>query len=287
MSQLSGVMDSPERVLSLSAPRAQPWREQINRGFHRLGFRLNSHHVWMLFVDLFGLVWIWIFWGVWVTGLEQASFIQQAASYVFEFDVLFVFMILFRALFMAAMFLAHLASSMLALFVINLVWFTYTYVITFFYLPTENSKFPSILIFWFVIRFFSSLIAAHKCFTNHQKVGFTFPKFHRHWISVIATNKFIRIVPFMFEIQALMLWLSRKTLVPLVDFFIVRDIALQVEVLMARQTNKSYQGPPRVARTYIIGGVFLFGLAVLLFAPLFYVVDSGQCYIQPASDGRT
>jgi hypothetical protein len=171
---------------------------------------------------------------------------------------------------MAGMLLAHLASSMLALFVINLLWFTYTYVITFFYLPTENSKFPPSLMFYFLTRFFSSLIAAHKCFTNRQKVGFSFPKFYRHWISVAATNTFIRIVPFMFEIHTLMLWLSRTTLVPLVDFFIIRDTTLQLEVLIARQTSPSYRGPPRVARTYLIGGLFLFGLA-LLCVPLFFM----------------
>jgi hypothetical protein len=143
--------------------------------------------------------------------------------------------------------------------------------ITFVYLPTENSELPPTLIFYFLTRFVSSLIAAHKCFTNRHKVGFTFTKFYRHWISVIATNKFLRIVPFVFEIQTLMLWLSRKTLVPLVDFFIVRDVALQLEVLMARQTSKSYQGPPRVARTYVIGGLLLLLLAALLFGPLFFI----------------
>jgi tetrahydromethanopterin S-methyltransferase subunit F len=89
---------------------------------------------------------------------------------------------------------------------------------------------------------------------------------------ISLNTTFVRACPFVFEIDTIVKWISRKTQVSLGDFFIVRDVSLQLEQLVARQMNPKYGERSRPMQ--VVGWGMVIALGVLLFVPLFFFTDS-------------
>jgi hypothetical protein len=86
-------------------------------------------------------------------------------------------------------------------------------------------------------------------------------------------NRFIRVVPFVFEIQTLFLWLSRRTLISLTDYFIMRDIGLQLEILIARQVHPNARDPPKPVNSRLTSILLLIVCAAVVFGPLLALAE--------------
>ena len=143
-----------------------------------------------------------------------------------------------------------------------------------FYLYSQTRNIDSSLQFYIFVRFCWHLIAEHKCFRGRRIVAFKYPNFERDWRSMLYFNEFIRICPFVFEIQTILIWMSQKTKVPLLQFFVIRDAQLQLEDVICRQTNPKYVKPQKDQKNYLKGGLLLLLFAVILFVPLFFMAES-------------
>jgi hypothetical protein len=254
--QLSGIVNNPDKALGVSAP-AQPLLEQIAGTFHRPGLAQSAHRTYGLVLDCISFLWLLIFWSTWAAA--------DAPSYAFALDAVLVLILWVHALFALIVVFAHVASNFHLLFVTNIVWFIYTYVISFFALPNRTGT----LYVYFILRFIDALVIAHACFTARRLIGVPCPHFGLEYISVIIRNKFIRLVPFVFEIQTAFMWLARRTLIPLADFFVLRDVQLQLEVHIARQANPKSGDAPSLINTRAISAVLLLACAAVIIGPLF------------------
>ena len=270
----SGIIDNPEFTLGMDVQKSPSFKEQVKYVFSRKGAISSQHHMWALILDTISFVVILIWWGTWVSGDEQASLIANSSSFTFKIDIGFIFILFIHVVFSLTLVWCDLAGRYFILYIINVIWMAYTYCITYFFIPTQNRNVGGSLTFFFLLRFVAALVMAHKCFVGRANIAFKYPNFNLNWRSIIATNTFVRICPFVFEIQTILLWMTQETYTGLIDFMIVRDISLQLEILIAEQANPSYDDPPKPRRRGLTGGILLFVLALLLFGPLFFMTDS-------------
>ena len=270
----SGIIDNPEFTLGMDVRKSPSFKEQVKYVLSRKGGISTHHHVWALILDTISFLVILICWGTWVSGDEEASLVANSSSFTFKIDIGFIFILFIHVVFSLTLLWCDLAGRYFILYIINVVWMAYTYCITYFYIPTQNRNVDGSLTFFFFLRFLAALVMAHKCFIGRDNIAFKYPNFNMDWRSIIAMNTFIRICPFVFEIQTILLWMTQETYTGLIDFMIVRDISLQLEILIAQQANPSYDDPPKPRRRALTGGVLLFILALLLFGPLFFMTDS-------------
>ena len=270
----SGIIDNPEFTLGMDVQKSLGIKEQVTTILKRKGGISTQHNVWALIVDTISFIVLLICWGTWVSGDEQASLISNSSSFTFNIDVGFVFILFIHVAFSLTLFWCELADRYFSLYIVNVVWMAYTYCMTYFYIPVENRNVSGSLTLYFLLRFLAALIIAHKCFVGRINISFKYPNFALNWRSIIASSKFIRICPFVFEIQTILFWMAQDTYTKLMDFMIFRDMALQLEALIAEQADPKYDDPPKSQKRICTGGVLMFILALLLFGPLFFMTES-------------
>ena len=266
-----GIMNNPTESLAMSPEKHDNFFKQAMRAMNRSGLIETTHSTVLIIVDVISLILLLILWGLWDHGGDPSSPLDGDSSYIFKIDVLFIFMLLIHVIFMLVCYAFSLSSNHIGLYFVNLIWFLYTYCLSFYYLTSKNRGVPPSLEFYFFVRFFWHLVAAHKCFRGRRIVAFKYPNFTKDSSIIFAMNKFIRVCPFVFEIQTILIWMSQKTKVYLLDFFVVRDIAMQLEDLISIQTKQSSQSSTKNQHIFLKGGILLILLALIIFVPLFFM----------------
>jgi len=108
-----------------------------------------------------------------------------------------------------------------------------------------------------------------------MKQTFNYPNFSKDYMFIKIVNSFVHKCPFVFEIQTIINWISKKTYVSLSDFFIVNDISLQLEILVADQTNLNKNKDPTEKKGKISGTILLVIMVFFIFGPLFFLSSGG------------
>lgn len=269
-----GIMNDPAKTYKLTKSRPKPFIKQFVQTMSKAGLIETIHSTVMLILDVVSFLLLLILWGMWTHGTDSQSPKDSGMTYVFKIDVAYVFILLIQTVFSLACYAFSLSSNHIALYITNVIWFLYTYCICNFYLYSQTRNIDSSLQFYIFVRFCWHLIAEHKCFRGRRIVAFKYPNFERDWRSMLYFNEFIRICPFVFEIQTILIWMSQKTKVPLLQFFVIRDAQLQLEDVICRQTNPKYVKPQKDQKNYLKGGLLLLLFAVILFVPLFFMAES-------------
>ena len=248
------VINNPEHSLALTSPGAT-FKEQVEYTTRRIGLIDTNHKGWLLIVDIISFIVLYVNWSKWI---------QDESNSNASISISFIFVLLIQAVFTALCYYCSVSSSRCILFILNIIMFIYTYLICFIYLPTCNRKTFSTLRFYFLCRFYSHLIIAHQIFVGRTICSFNFPNFTKEWRSIIVINKFIHRFPYVFEIQTIFLWMSKKTYVSLTDFFIIRNINLQLEILIAKQTSKNTDNKPPKKKSNFLTGILIFLVAIVI-----------------------
>ena len=272
---LTGNPNEPRDSLGMDVEKPPTFIEQFKYTMRRAGLIETQHSMVMMILDVISFFLILVLWGMWTHGTEATSPIEGGTKYVFRIDVLFIFMLLIQTIFSLTCYAFSLSSNHIGLYVVNAIWFLYTYCISFYYIASENREVPASLQFYFFVRFFWHLVAAHKCFRGRRIVAFKYPNFVKDWRLIFSMNKFIRICPFVFEIQTILIWMSQKTKVYLLDFFVIRDVAMQLEDLICLQSNPNQESQSKKGQNrFLKGGLLLLLFAIIIFVPMFFMASS-------------
>ncbi|OHT00564.1 hypothetical protein TRFO_07893 [Tritrichomonas foetus] len=272
-----GIMNDPISSLALDVEKPPGFFDQFVSSMSRAGLIETSHSFLLLIIDVISFILLLILWGMWTHGQESRSPLDTSGtSFVFKIDVAYVFILLIHVIFSLACYAFSLSSNHIGLYITNVIWFIYTYCICNFLISAKSRTIDPSLQFYIFIRFFWHLVAEHKCFRGRRIVAFKYPNFTRDWRFMLYVNKFIRICPFVFEIQTILIWMSQKTKVPLLSFFAIRDVELQLENVIAQQSDPKAKDPNRNQRMYLKGGLLLLVIALILFIPLFFLSSGTQ-----------
>ncbi|OHT17507.1 hypothetical protein TRFO_02545 [Tritrichomonas foetus] len=269
-----GIMNNPEESLCMNVEKPPGFIQQFKTSMTRSGLIETSYSTVLMIIDVISFLLLLILWGMWSHGDDTSSPLDGGgASYIFKIDVLFIFMLLIQVCFSLLCYAFSLSSNHIALYFVNVIWFIYTYCISFFYIASKNRSTPGSLQFYFFVRFFWHLVAAHKIFRGRRIVAFKYPNFVKDYQLIFYMNKFIRICPFVFEIQTILIWMSQKTKVYLLDFFVIRDVSMQLENLICQQSNPNTENSNKNQHIFLKGGLLLLLLAVILFVPMFFMAS--------------
>lgn len=267
------VIEDPVKELHMRGDQAPHVKDQIKQFFGHIGALETSHSTWLLLLDMISFIILFACWGSWTSGDSEAALESDQVA-TFQINAPFIMILFFHILFTLALYWSQMSSHYLFLFCTSAVWLVIYYCIIFFYIPSVSRSIPLSAYIFFTFRFFCSILVAHKCVVGREVLAFKYPNFALDWVTIMGFDIFMRACPFVFEINSLLQWMSRDTFLPLLDFFIIRDLALQLEVLIARQMNPSYGEPRKPGTMRLIGAGLLAALAALLFIPLFFFLDS-------------
>lgn len=269
-----GVISNPEIALGLQT-KVDPMLDTIKHSMEQVNLKGTSHSMWLMFIDFISFLVLLICWNRWTNSDDSLGNITE--KFVFSFNVLFIFMLIIHVVFTFSVYYCVLSYKYFEMFWVHLVWLLWTILMSFFFVPSQSRKITGSLKFYLVLRYLSHLIAGHKIFIGKINIAFKYPNFKQKGKVISWTNQFIRACPFAFEIQTLLLWMSQYTYVSLTDYFIIRDIKGQIEILMAEQARgeEIYVKQHR----YLIGGIGILLLLILLFGPLFFMVKGSDATI--------
>lgn len=262
--------------LGMIVEKPVPFIQQFKSSMTKAGLVDTPHSTVMMVIDVISFILILILWGTWTHSDSNGS-IGGDSGYVFKIDVAFIFILLIQTCFSLLCYAFSLSSNHIGLYFVNLIWFLYTYCMSFYYIQSQQREVPASLQFFFFVRFCWHLVAAHKCFRGRRIVAFKYPSFVKDYKYIFYMNKFIRICPFVFEIQTILIWMSQKTKLYLLDFMVIRDVSMQLEDLICQQTDPNYYDydePDSKKKTQNIclkGGILLLLLAIILFVPMFFM----------------
>ena len=272
-----GIVNDPEKAYGLNVDPTDSIIKQFRDSFNQQTLRDSVHRKIILFMDLFSFFILVCCWNSWVTTTE-GDVTGSVEMPQIKVTVLFVFIMIIHVVWMFVVYWAQLANRYIVLFVAHNLWLIYSVLLTFYYLGSKGTM-NSSLQFFIILRIISHLITAHKCVKGGVLSSFVYPDFARHSTLIIVKNKFMRIVPFAFEIQMLLEYISQETCVGLMDYFIINDIKSQIEILIAEQTRPGHDDKYRRSNRYLTAGMGLLVLLLMLFLPLFFMCeDTPQTY---------
>ena len=265
-----GIINDPIQQLGMKARKPLSVVQYLREQFSRKSLRSTSHKTIALILDLISLVRLVILWSFWENSYSQV--VPTAVNYTFRIGVSFVFVCLVHVVFTLLVYFLQLAQNYFGLLIVNALWVTYTLAINFFYLASRWSGLPDTLYLFIIIRLLSHIVVAHKCYTGRVFVTFRCPRFIKNHGPIKFVNRFIRSVPFVFELQTLLTWMIEPTKVSLHDFFLVRDVAMRLEILISRQMELAHAADKKQRRIFR-GMIWLLLFLALVFIPLFILVE--------------
>ncbi|OHT14977.1 hypothetical protein TRFO_14644 [Tritrichomonas foetus] len=289
-----GIMDDPIRNLGMNIPQTRTFFDAVKEAMKRTWLRSSSHHTYMLVIDIISFFLLLAWWLDWERGNDEYA---SNGNYSFRVNALYVFILVIHVIFCLSVYFCCLGDLHFPLFLVEFVWLVYEFSIIFFYIRSKNKYFPGTAQFYIFLRILQHLIAAHKCFCGRTYVSYHYPQFITEWKQIRLFDKFIRWCPFVFEIQTILLWIGKPTLVPLVDFCIIRDMELQLEIMICNKYDKKYNEKPEIDnnnidpkiqykkkeeersknRTRICCGICSLILFIfIVFIPLFFLVQSTE-----------
>ncbi|OHT03298.1 hypothetical protein TRFO_29340 [Tritrichomonas foetus] len=264
--------DDPVATLALNA-ESLPLKSQIAFAESNRGLIITSHSFVSTLIDMICFVLLAILWTTWTSG-DENNLLSSAASFSFQIDFLFIFVLICHVVFMLAYIYMHLAKNLLSMFILNVIWLLYTYCMSFFYIPSVNRNYNKGSLYLYVfLRILSALITCHRVSRGKKVVEYQFPSFRKEWRRIIFANNFILICPFIFEIECVLNWMSHDTYVGILDFMMIRDVSMRLEILISSQMDPHADDPPEKERNWIIGGGILLIFLALLFGPLFFMTS--------------
>lgn len=268
-----GIINDPVEQLGMKAKKPASTVSYLREQFQRKSLRSTAHKTIALSFDLVSLVLLIILWNYWETG--QTNVLVRSNDYTFRISVSFVFILLVHVVFTLVVYFLQVAQNYFWLLIVNGLWMVYSLGLNFFYLGARSPGLPGSLYLFLFIRLIAHIVVAHKCYTGRIFVTFRCPRFVKNHRPIIFANRFVRAVPFVFELQNLLTWMIEPTKVSLHDFFLVRDIAMRLEILISRQIETSHKQDKNQQR-FCHGMTWLFIFIALVFIPLFILVDKGD-----------
>ena len=246
----------------------------LKRNLESRGLIEGNHSLIMNIIDAITLLLLILFWTTWSKD-KAGSLIESATmNYAFQIDVLFIFILIIHVVFMLFFDYCHIAKVLYPMIFVNLIWLSYTYCMSFFYIPVANRNYnkPSLYIFVF-LRILASIVACHRIQKGKVVVEYQLLSFEKNWKSIIIKNNFILMCPFIFEVQSILMWMSRKTYVGLIDFMMILDFGMNLEILISQHFDPKSKGHPEKQKVFLVGGFIIFLFLVLLFGPLFFMTS--------------
>jgi hypothetical protein len=237
--------------------------KSIKIAFSRRGLKETVHHAGIVFLDVLSFFLLITWWEFWIGGYNE--------NYTFRMSASLIFILLIHLTFMLVVLFYQLAPNYFRLFVVNIVWLLFTLVAFFWSLPVGIDGRDSSVYFYVYVRIIAHLIIAHKCRTGRVFESVKAPRFERNWRRIIFTNRFFRKCPFFFEIHTLLLWMIEKTKVKLSDFFLIRDLTLQLEILIAKQARHEARKPERKVCRVLF---YLILFAGMIVTPMSFLVSA-------------
>lgn len=277
-----GIIANPVTEYAMEVKDDTPLFKRFINSMKRLGLHDTSHKYWLLLFDLVSLLVLAICWTSWtvkstaVTGSNGEQNLSGGSLHGVKVDVGYIFILLVHCLFTFVVYYCCISNCYWLLFFTEELWFLYTILISFYYIHSASAQLMQpTLQFYFLLRFVSHLIAAHKVFMSRILAVFTYPDFAHHPYWIIFKNWFMLYLPFAFEFQMLLEWMSKKTCVGLVDYFIVNQLKAKLEVLIAQSIISKRSNPDKykLKKRFVIGGICLFLLACVIFIPLFFFMQ--------------
>lgn len=285
-----GIIANPVSEYALDVKQKGSFFKRQLKSLKLLGLRPTTHKYWLLLFDLVSLLVLAICWTRWtvktttIEGKDGTTDLTEFSGVV-KLDVGYIFILLVHSLFTFVVYYSIVSYTFWLLYYTEELWFLYTILITFYYCHSATATLmPPTLQFYFCLRFISHLIASHQCIMARTVAVFIYPDFAHDSTIIIIKNAFMLYMPFALEFQMLLEWISKKTYVSLVDYFIVNELKAKLEMKVAQATHQSHHPEKKYKprKRWLIGGIFLFLLACCIFIPLFFFLESsGDRYTNP------
>lgn len=253
----------------------QPLLYQIRKQVYNRGVISTSILFITTILDTFSLLLLILFWTSWTQqGLAKMVLDGSSAIDSFRLDVLFIFVLIIHVMFMIAVYYCQISNLLFPMLVLTSIWLCYIYCISFFYIPSVNREYRTNSLFLYVfVRILAALLTYYRIATGKFVVEYQFPSFQKDWRRIILANRFVLFCPFVFEIQSVMIWMSRDTYVDFMNFMMIRDFGMRLEIMISSQVDPAYYEHPVKQRNRLVGSCILLVLLVLLFGPLFFMTD--------------
>lgn len=266
-----GIMDDPVRNLAMNIPQNRTIIDTMKYTMNRKCIRNTSHHVYMIIIDIISFAILLSHWTSWEGGRDEFS--SGKTSDLFTINALFIFILIIHIIFFLTAYFCCLRDLNFVLFWIELIWLLFEFSMIFFYIRSMNSIFLPSCQFYIFLRILQHLIVAHKCFVGRINITYRYPLFATEWKQIRLVNYFIRFCPFVFEIQAVLLWMGRPTYISLPNFCIIRDMELQLEILICNQFDKKKEEKPKNKIRIAIGILLILLFVVIIFIPLLFLIS--------------
>ncbi|OHT13687.1 hypothetical protein TRFO_16122 [Tritrichomonas foetus] len=267
-----GIISNPANQFAMNTQDNRKFLKKFIDSITRYGLDDTTHKYWLLLLDSISLLVLAVCWTKWTTPSDGIISSNTTSGVVLT--VAYVFMLFIHVLFMLVDYFASVCNRYYILFISHNLWFIYTILISFYYVQSvSSSKMMSSLEFYFVLRFLSHLIASHKCMISRTLSVFKYPDFVHHYNLIIWKNRFMRYCPFAFEIQIMLEWISKKTFVSLIDYFIVNNIKSKLEIKVAQTANPNQPKKYHPQKRIVIATICLILIAAVVFIPLFIMIE--------------
>ena len=228
-----GIMDDPIHNLGMNIPQNHGFLKTVKETMKKTWMRTTNHSNFILIIDIISLITLITCWPDWEKGTLIAP--STTVNGYYSVNILFVVILIIHIIFTIIAYFCCLGDHHFALLCVEFLWLAYEFSMIFFYIRSLNSSFLSSAKFYIFLRVIQHIIAAHKSFIGRKFVSYKYKEFESQWKKILFGNYFIRFCPFIFEIQSILQWIGRPTLVSLSDFCIIRDMELQLEIIICNQ----------------------------------------------------
>lgn len=269
-----GIIDDPVRNLVMNIPQNRSVHESAKIAMNRKSIKLITHYSMILIFDLISLIFLIAWWPNWESDDKYSQSTLQRVN------VIYVFILFLQVIFLLVVYHFCLANSFTSVYIVNFIWYIYEFSVLFFYIPNQ---FTNTFQFYLFLRIMHHLITAHKCFFGRIEAAYQFPQFQTDRNHILFYNLFLKYFPFAFEIRTILLWIGRPTYLTLSDFFIIKDMEIQLEILICKQIDHKIDRPEQnlKKRMRIMVGLFFIVvfIAIIIIPLLFFMTSSnGQSY---------
>lgn len=275
-----GIMDDPVRNLGMKVPETRSLISTMKNSMSRVWLQTTVHHNFILFINAISCIILVYSWSDWE---ENSNGVVTSDKIVFSVTVFFIFIIIIDIIIQLSVYFCCLNNLYFILFWIELVWLLYSFSIIFFYIRSNVYSLGKTAQFYIFLRIIQHIIAAHICYIGRTNVSYRSHDFVKDWRIILFSDKFLRYLPYVFEIQSMLLWIGRKTYISFHDFLIVRSMEVQLEIAICKKIEKKNflkNGKKPKARSRILKGIFILFLFICaFFIPIVFWFNSDSNYV--------
>lgn len=258
--------DNPERVLGLSTKAIPNIWQQITQNANNIRIPPSNAYFTVMIIDALAFLVMIFGVGTWTSPEEELGQTTSGLS------LKFVFSLIFSMIFIFIFFLFRISNNFLNMYILNAVQLICVLVFDFWVCTDPTDAGLQLYLF---LKYLAILIVFYDTRLGKIFANFSFPDIQNSGGKIKSLNRFMRVVPFIFEIHSLLVWMSRKTKVTYQHFFIQEDIKMLLENQMV---DRAQPEENKLQKNVIIGGCFLLAIILLLFGPLFFMISGSTAY---------